>query len=107
MAPAKPANRRGRSREQVALAGSAYALSRSRSVAISDLSREGAQLDGRDLPLVGEEIVLVAGPLDVMARVAWRTEAKCGVSFEEPVSEATIEAMKRDARWTAVAGWYR
>ena len=109
MAPATPIqpNRRGPTREGVMLAGSAYGISRSRAVGISDLSSQGAQLDGRDLPTTGEEVVVVAGPLDVMAKVVWRTDAKCGIRFEEVVPDDIIERMKKDATWTAVAGWYR
>lgn len=109
MAPTshRQSNRRGASRERVMLAGSAYGISRSRSVAISDLSPEGAQLDGHDLPMTGEEVVVVAGPLDVMAKVIWRTDAKCGIRFEDEVTDEIIEQMKKDATWSQVAGWYR
>lgn len=109
MAPTSPnqPNRRGARREHVMLAGSAYGISRSRSVAISDLSPEGAQLDGHDLPTTGEEVVVVAGPLDIMARVIWRTDSKCGIRFEDEVTEEIIEQMKKDATWSRVAGWYR
>lgn len=109
MAPTSPnqPNRRGPRREHVMLAGSAYGISRSRSVGISDLSPEGAQLDGHDLPMTGEEVVVVAGPLDVMAKVIWRTDSKCGIRFEDEVTEEIIEQMKKDATWSQVAGWYR
>lgn len=100
-------DRRGHAREPVMLAGSAYGILRSRSVGISDLSSEGAQLDGRDLPTTGEDLAVVAGPLDIMARVVWRTDCKCGIRFDEPVPQEMIEQMKRDARWASVAGWYR
>ena len=100
-------NRRACAREPVMLAGSAYGILRSRSVGISDLSAEGAQLDGRDLPPTGEDIAVVAGPLDIMARVVWRTEAKCGICFDEAVPQEMIEQMKKDAKWASVAGWYR
>ena len=104
--PGRP-NRRESKRERVMLAGSAYGISRSRSVGISDFSPEGAQLDGHDLPMTGEEVVVVAGPLDVMAKVVWRTDAKCGIRFEEEVTDEIIEQMKKDATWSRVAGWYR
>lgn len=101
------ANRRGSEREAVALAGSALAPARSRSVIISDLSPEGAQIDGRDLPGAGEELIVVAGPLDTMATVVWRTDTKCGIRFDDVVSEATIARMKDEAKWTSVLGWCR
>ena len=94
-------------REAVTLAGSAFALTRSRSVIISDLSSEGAQLDARDLPPAGEDLMLVVGSFDTMARVAWQSGDKCGVEFDEAVSKDVIGQLKRDAEWMSVAGWYR
>jgi hypothetical protein len=100
-------NSRRNYREQVMLAGSAYGIARSRSVIVSDLGREGAQLDGRDLPEPGDDLVLVVGPLDTMAKVVWRSGDKCGVHFDEVVAYETLTRMKQEAQWTAVAGWYR
>lgn len=107
LSPIFPANRRVCEREAVALAGSAFGLARSRSVIVSDLSPEGAQIDGRDLPAAGEDLVMVAGPLDTMAKVVWRTDAKCGIRFDDIVPDETIERVKNEAKWTSVAGWYR
>lgn len=102
------ADRRRRSvRETVALAASAFGLARSRSVIISDLSPEGAKLDGRDLPPPGEDMVLVAGSFDTMSTVAWRSDDKCGIQFDEAISHEVIAQLKRDAEWMSVAGWYR
>ena len=109
MALATPStdNRRGSSREAVMLAGSAFGIARSRSVIISDLSSSGAQLDGRDLPTVGEDLVIVAGPFDTMAIVIWRTSEKSGIRFDTDVSEEMIARMKAEAKWSSIAGWYR
>lgn len=100
-------NRRNASRETVMLAGSAFGIARSRSIIISDLSSSGAQLDGRDLPTEGEDLVVVAGPLDTMATVIWRTAEKCGVRFDDTLSDKVIARMKTEAKWDCVAGWYR
>jgi alkanesulfonate monooxygenase SsuD/methylene tetrahydromethanopterin reductase-like flavin-dependent oxidoreductase (luciferase family) len=102
-----PVCRRGLNRETVALAGSALAITRSRSVVISDLSSEGAGLNGRDLPPPGEEILFVAGSTDRMADVVWRAGDGCGVHFETPLGEDEIERMKREAQWTSVVGCWR
>ncbi|GAA3891090.1 hypothetical protein GCM10022276_07800 [Sphingomonas limnosediminicola] len=99
--------RRSDNREQVALAGSAMALTRSRSIIISDLSSEGAGLDGRDLPLPGHEVLVVIGTRDAFAKVVWRRDDKCGVHFEESLAPEHIEQMKQEAAWTNVAGWWR
>lgn len=99
--------RRQSVREAVVLAGSAFALARSRSVIISDLSSGGAQVDGRDLPPPGDDVLMVVGPFDSMAKVVWRHDDKCGVQFDDPASDETVARMKREAKWDAVAGWYR
>jgi hypothetical protein len=99
--------RRRVSREPVSLAGSAFGLARSRSVTVSDLGPRGAQLDGRDLPPPGEDVFVVVGPFDTLAKVVWRSGDKCGVQFDDEVADATLARMKQEAEWTTVAGWYR
>lgn len=99
--------RRHEPREAVALAGSALALGCSRSVIISDLSPDGAQIDGRDLPQPGEDVLMVAGTQDAFATIVWRTEDKCGIRFDERFAADNIAQMKKEAAWTAVAGWWR
>ena len=89
------------------LAGSALAVTRSRSVVISDLSLEGAGLGGRDLPPPGDDLLMVVGSVDEMARVVWRTGDKCGISFDQPIEERIIAQMKREAGWASVTGWAR
>lgn len=94
-------------REPVMLAASAFAIARSRSVVISDLCPEGAQLDGRDLPPPGDDLVMVVGSFDTMAKVIWRSGDKCGIHFDEVVAHDALARMKKEANWTSVAGWYR
>jgi len=101
------ASRRQSDREEVMLAGSALAVTRSRSVVISDLSLEGAGIGGRDLPAPGDDVLMVVGSVDEMARVVWRTADKCGVSFDKPIEEEVIAQMKREAGWASVTGWAR
>jgi hypothetical protein len=99
--------RRHAAREPVVLAGSAYALARSRSVIVSDLSNEGAKLDGRDLPPPGEDLLMVVGSFESFAKVMWRTDEKAGVRFDEQVAPEAIEKMKKEAQWATVTGWWR
>lgn len=99
--------RRREPREAVALAGSALALGCSRSIIISDLSPSGAQIDARDLPPPGEDVLMVAGSQDAFARIVWRTDEKCGIRFDEAMAAEHIALMKKEASWTAVAGWWR
>lgn len=99
--------RRRSSREAVSLAGSALGFGRSRSIIVSDLSSQGAQLDARDLPPPGEDLFVVIGPFDAMATVVWRTAEKCGVEFKYAVPEDLGDRIKREANWESVTGWYR
>ena len=99
--------RRQSARERVTLAASAFAIARSRSVIISDLSSGGAQLAGRDLPPPGGDVLMVVGTFDSMAKVVWRHGDKCGVHFDDPASDEAVVLMKQEAKWDSVAGWYR
>ena len=92
-------------RQVVMLAGSALSITRSRSIAVSDLSATGACIGGRDLPLAGDDMLFVIGSSDRMARVMWRVADRCGIQFDQPLREDTIELMKREAQWAEVAGW--
>jgi hypothetical protein len=99
--------RRASEREPVVLAGSAFGLGRSRSIIVSDLSADGARLDGRDMPAPGDDVLVVVGPFDGLATVVWRTDDKCGVEFDEILADAMLDRMKAEAKWMSVAGWYR
>jgi hypothetical protein len=97
--------RRAFPRLPVVLAASALAIARSRSVVVTDLSLEGAQLGGRDLPPAGDDLLMLVGSLDAMATVVWREGDKCGVQFDEAIADETIVQMKREADWSSVACW--
>lgn len=94
-------------REPVMLAGSAFGLARSRSVVVSDLSPDGAQLDGRDLPSPGEDLLIIVASFDSLAKVVWRTGDKCGIVFDDTVSDKALVNMKEKGTWAAVTGWCR
>lgn len=97
--------RRSFPRIPVVLAASALAIARSRSVVVNDISLEGAQFSGRDLPPAGDDVLMVVGSLDAMGRVVWRDGDKCGVRFDEAIADETIKQMKREADWSSVACW--
>ena len=99
--------RRRAVREPVMLAGSAVSVTRSRSVAISDLSTTGALLGGRDLPVPGDDVLVVIGSQDRMGMVRWRSGDKCGVLLDEPLAQEHIALMKQEAAWASVTGWQR
>ena len=97
--------RRGFPRIPVTLAASALAIARSRSVVVNDLSLEGAQLAGRDLPPEGDDVLIVVGSLDAMATVVWRNGDQCGVRFDEAIADETIAQMRREGDWSKIACW--
>jgi hypothetical protein len=76
-------------------------------VIVADLSPEGAQLEARDLPEPGDDLFMVVGSFDTLAKVVWRTPERCGIEFDEAVAEPTLATIKREAKWMSVAGWYR
>jgi hypothetical protein len=97
--------RRGSPRQGVMLAGSALAVTRSRSVAVSDLSLDGAALGGRDLPPPGDDVLMIVGPVERMATVMWRRGDHIGIRFDDPLCEDNVAAMKSEAAWASVTGW--
>ena len=99
--------RRACERQEVVLAGSAFGLGRSRSIIVADLSPQGAQLDARDMPAPGDDVFVIVGPFDGLAKVVWRTGDKCGVEFDDDIDEGMLDRMKSEAKWMSVAGWYR
>ena len=101
----KEACRRAYPRMDVALAASALAIARSRSVVVTDVSLIGAQMGGRDLPPAGEDMMMLVGSLDAMATVVWCDGEKCGVRFDEAIADETIAQMKREADWAELAQW--
>jgi hypothetical protein len=103
---AGPCNRR-HPRHAVMLAGSALAVTRSRSVVVADLSKLGARLGGRDLPSPGDELLVVVGSTDRMGTVIWRSGDQCGVELDEVLAPDNIQRMKQEADWAAVTGWGR
>ena len=99
--------RRRAVREPVMLAGSAMSVTRSRSVMIADLSESGARLGGRDLPALGDAVLMVVGSQDRMGTVMWRRGDHCGVRLDQPLANDAIGQMKQEAHWAEVTGWAR
>ena len=57
-------------------------------VRIRNLSATGALLQGSPLPNVGETLTLRRLDLTMDATVMWRTDLRCGVKFDAPISVA-------------------
>lgn len=100
-----PPCRRQSPREEVALAGSALSVTRSRSIVVQDISELGAALVGRDLPPAGDDVLMVVGPHDAMGRVVWQAKDKCGIRFDEPIEGEVLQVIKQQASWESICGW--
>ena len=93
-----PGGQRKERRERVTLAGSATTLAGSRAVAISDLGRRGAKLSGRTLPQDGTQVLLKVGDLELLGDMVWRGEHDCGMTFDEPLTDEMLAAVKEQGR---------
>lgn len=100
-----PLCRRQWKREEVMLAGSALAVTRSRSIVVADISESGASLAGRDLPPPGDDVLMVVGPFDAMGRVVWRKADQCGIRFDELIGPELLAQMKKQATWASLCDW--
>lgn len=97
-----PGGRRKARREQVTLAAAALALEGSHSVMIEDVGPTGAKLRSRRFGRTGQELLIRAGPLEILASVIWTRHDECGILFDEPLNEDALEFLKREANWAAV-----
>ena len=50
-------------------------------VRVRNISSVGALVDGADLPVGGDPVTLIRGPLRAEGQVAWRRENQCGLRF--------------------------
>lgn len=83
--------RRRIDRDRVTLTGTLNTSAVSRSARLIDVSPSGAQVSGRDLPKVGKFVRLRLKDFAVFATVAWREEDKCGLHFDETLSEELMQ----------------
>jgi hypothetical protein len=59
-------------------------------VTLRDISATGALAEGAQVPPSGKDVMLKRGALDVLARVVWSDGVRCGLEFDEPISEADL-----------------
>lgn len=90
--------RRTAVRQTVSMPASMFSLEQSRVVIVEDISTTGAKLSGGDLPRLGEDVWIKAGPVDAFGTIAWTAGFECGVTFEKPLNAAEEEFVKAEAR---------
>jgi hypothetical protein len=99
-----PGGQRQSVRKAVVLAASALGLDRSSSVLVPDLSEKGARLQGRNLPAMGERLLINFGQTGLFATVAWSVPHQCGVVFDQQLDARGIERLRCEADWAEVMG---
>lgn len=86
------------------LAASALSLKSSAAVVVSDVSRSGAKLQGRDLPDVGTDVLLTVGDAEVFGKIVWLRRDECGIAFDTVLTPQLARQLKRNGRWAKVMG---
>lgn len=99
-----PTGRRQLKREEVVLAASAQSLRSSRPVVVTDVSANGAKLEGQRLGTFDADVMLSVGNVELFGTVAWAEFNQCGVTFDESLSADMIDHIKREGRWAKVMG---
>ena len=87
-------NRRVAQRTFLMLAATARCGGQSLPIRIRNVSETGALIEGADLPVAGEEILLSRGETEIDAIVAWASGSRRGVHFSRPVAVDTWRAGK-------------
>jgi hypothetical protein len=77
---------------------SMFSLEHSRVVIVEDISTTGAKLSGAELPKLGEDVWIKAGPVDAFGTVVWSDEYSCGVTFEQPLNDAEDDFIQAEGR---------
>ena len=90
--------RRTAVRQTVAMPASMFSLEQSRVVIVEDISTTGAKLTGGDLPKLGEDVWIKAGPVDAFGTVVWVDDFACGVTFEKPLNGAEDDFIQAEGR---------
>lgn len=86
--------RRGEPRAYILLPASVEALNGRNEVSLLDVSRNGARLEGSDLPEAGKDLILRCGVIDTLGTVVWTCSGRCGVQFDEPISVPDLIALR-------------
>ena len=61
-------------------------------VKLRDISAGGTLVESERSFAKGKDVILRRGAIEVFARVAWAKGTRCGLQFEEPMSEAELLA---------------
>ncbi len=90
--------RRSAVREPLLLRAAMTSLYASRMIAIVNISTTGARVRGPDLPEAGQDVLLRFASIEALGIVAWQRGELAGVVFDDMVSDAQLEQLRRYAR---------
>jgi hypothetical protein len=80
----------------VKFAGTLIVDRKSLPIEIIDISRVGACVRGDGLPERGDEVLLCAEGLQVVATVVWSDGAACGMNFHKPIALVDMDEQDLD-----------
>ena len=82
-------------RRRVELPGEASTTTRILAFTLRNLSCTGAMAEGEEIPPADRDLVLRVGGLELLCRVVWTQERRCGLEFDEPLAHSTVVALSQ------------
>lgn len=82
--------RRESRRVRVVLPASVETLHGNQAAELTSLSCTGAAVSLESVPKLGADLVLRCGSLEAFCNVVWVKPGRCGLHFDEPISEADV-----------------
>lgn len=89
-----PVGKRISPRARLILKGRIETLEGIQPVEIVSLSRTGAMVMVKDVPRLASNGILIWGPIDAFFTIVWTDTHRCGLHFDEPISEEKVIAAR-------------
>ena len=94
--PRMPAATGGRSpRRRVQLSGEARSTTGRFDLTLRNLSCTGAMAEGEQIPPAGRDLVVWVGEMELLCRVVWAQPGRCGLEFDQPLSQPAVVALSQ------------
>lgn len=100
----EPGGHRRAVREEVMIRAAVMTMTDTVGVDLLDISKSGAKLRGRNLPVPGQEVVVLLGRLEAFGSIVWRDEDQCGVHFDVALSDHALSIVESERGPSFVAG---
>ena len=89
-----PPERRRAKRDPLGLAVSLYSVGSSRVVLMLDVSPTGARFKGHDLPVVGKDVMLIAGEVELFGEVVRSGDGEAAIRFDRAIGPEELETLQ-------------